>query len=193
MKKLMSLVLMMTIVGITYAQPQKGERTKRKFSAEQMAELKVKQMTLALDLNKSQQAKVHDLIQDGIKEREAFMKDMKAKRAKGEKPGDDDLFKMKSTQLDKKIAHQNEMKSILSETQYESWKKSTKHRATKKHGAMKRGKQMRTKRGKQMRKHGQMRGQRGQKRDTMQNRKMLNKKRKMMKMHKESKELKEKE
>ena len=177
----MSFVLMMAMVGITYAQPQKGERTKRKISAEQIAELKVKQMTLSLDLNKSQQTKVQRLIADGMKERQAFAEDRKAKRAKGEKPSEDEIFKIKSAQLDKKIAHQNEMKSILNEAQYESWKKSTKMRAAK----AKRGKRMKSKRGQQMRKRGQMRGQRGER---GQRGKMKDGKHKEMKMKKELKE-----
>ncbi|MET2985742.1 hypothetical protein [Aureibaculum conchae] len=130
-KKLVIGGLMALLTVGTFAQNQKREFEKPKLTPDQIAELQTKKMTLGLELNESQQKKIYKLNKENAIEREAKRKERMALREKGEKPTGDDLFTRKNTRLDKALAHQKEMKSILNDSQYETWKKSRKHKAHK--------------------------------------------------------------
>lgn len=101
----------------------------KNMTAEELAQLKTKEMTLKLDLSDSQQTKIYDLLVADIKVK-------KQKRAeRQEKSGDDkkelskeEVLKLKNERLDAQIAMKREFKSILNAEQYEKFEKGMKKR-----------------------------------------------------------------
>lgn len=111
-----------------FAQKPKTKPMKPRFNTEQQAELNSKRMVLALDLNEKQQKQVKALELAKAKEREAHRKQREARQKSGEKPSQDELFEMQSKRLDAQIAHQKEMKKILTEEQFVKWQEINKQR-----------------------------------------------------------------
>ncbi len=127
MKNTLIITLMLLTISLQ-AQPHKKGKKYPKFTPEQVAELQTKKMTLQLDLTKNQQDKVFSLHKEiAIKrqEKRAIRKTLGEKR---EKPSDEVLFERRSMRLDVMIAHQNKMKTILEEKQFEAWKKRRRHK-----------------------------------------------------------------
>lgn len=106
----------MTLLAIGISQAQ---NTKRDRSPEQVASIQSKKMTLALDLDATQQARVEQLLLVNAKERQTH------KMNKKDRVQLNDLEKLTrmETMLDKRIAVKREMKSILNADQYKSWEK----------------------------------------------------------------------
>jgi LAS superfamily LD-carboxypeptidase LdcB len=113
MKKILFLMTLLAI-GISQAQ-----NTKRDRSPKQVASIQSKKMTLALDLDATQQARVEQLLLVNAKERQTH------KMNKKDRVQLNDLEKLTrmETMLDKRIAVKREMKSILNADQYKSWEK----------------------------------------------------------------------
>lgn len=129
MKK--AVMALMLLAGLT-AVAQKGERTHRDgyrsmkdWTPEQVATLKTKKMTLALDLTTSQQDQVNVLHLENAKLRQAKMEERKAQKEAGEskKLTSDERYALANARLDRQIAQKAEMKKILTEAQYEKWQK----------------------------------------------------------------------
>lgn len=118
MKKLL-LAGLFAISTIALAQEEKKEH--EKLTLEQKTELRVKQMTLELDLNADQQNKLKKLFLEEGKKRELKLKDRKALREKGERPSADDRFKTRSERLDQQIEMKSKLKEILDEKQLDKW------------------------------------------------------------------------
>ncbi len=127
MKNLLILPLLF-LCTITFAQPahltdlkSHGETHHRsKLSPEQQATLRVKEMTLALDLNEAQQQQIMQLeLQAAMDRKEAFETHKSGKQL-------DSLarFSRRSAYLDKQIEYKNKIKTILSEEQFKKWEKS---------------------------------------------------------------------
>jgi len=144
MKKLFVLALLI-LSGSVFAQRSKHHEAKKQhhkkefmkdLSAEQLATLKTKKMTLALDLNKGQQDKMYALCLAGVKDHrkqmEAHKKAMKKDEGKKPKLTSEEKFQRMNTQLDKKIALMNKVKSILTEEQFQKWQRLQKHAKNKK-------------------------------------------------------------
>lgn len=95
-------------------------------SAEDMATLQTKKMTLALDLNSSQQAQVKALNLENATKRKEMMATRKARKDSGEakKPTQEQRLKMANSKLDHKIAMKAKMKNILNKEQYAKYEKS---------------------------------------------------------------------
>lgn len=128
MKRLaVALALLVSLSAL--AQKQHGHSMhkgpKMDMTAEQMATLQTKKMTLALDLTKAQQQKVMTLNLDEAEFRKSKWEEMKAKRESGEreKPTPEERFERENARLDHQIAHQEKMKEVLSDEQYQTWKK----------------------------------------------------------------------
>lgn len=128
MKKVILLgLLMIGFMGL--AQNERGENRHRAnledLSPEQMATLQTKRMTLDLDLNEAQQKQLQKINLDQATSREKKMKEMKAKKERGEmsKPTSEERYAMQTAKLDKQIAHKAQMKQLLSKEQYEKWEK----------------------------------------------------------------------
>lgn len=128
MKKVFIAVVLLT--GLT-ALAQRGERHGQKerftkdLTVEQLATLKTKKMTLALDLTKTQQQEVMELNLDNAEFRKSEMEERKAQKEAGEakKPTADERFAFQNAKLDRQLTQQEKMKQILNEDQYQLWKK----------------------------------------------------------------------
>ena len=105
--------------------PQHHRSLKADMSVEQLATLHTKKLTLALDLTEDQQKKVMEISLEEVELRKSKREAMKAKKESGEwkKPTSDERFEMENTFLDHQIAHQQKMKEVLTEDQYQTWKK----------------------------------------------------------------------
>lgn len=104
-------------------------------SAEEIATLQTKKMTLNLDLTESQQQKIYNINLEKTKERKA-KRDERDKVKKDNTEGEHiekNRFENLNARLDDKIAHKNEMKSILNADQYEKWERSQKRKGMKRH------------------------------------------------------------
>jgi len=125
MKKTVILVLVMLGITAFAQQKQTPRKEKPNHTPEQIAELRSKELALQLDLNDAQIEKVQALFLRNAIDRQAFEKNRKTtKLEKGERPSDDELFKMKKERLDKQLAHQEEMKKILTPEQFAKWAES---------------------------------------------------------------------
>ena len=129
MKKLMILVAILTV---GFANAQRGERN---LTPEQMASMQSKKMTLVLDLDTKQQARVEQLLLVLAKERVAD----KMNREDRSQLNDLEKITRMENRLDKRIAMKREMKSILNTDQYKRWEKMIAKRAKRKAGKNKRG------------------------------------------------------
>ena len=136
MKTLVYLALALTTLS-GWSQPVRGSHDNRnamkeklaELSPEQLADLKTKKMTLQLDLDE----KHLNQIQNRRQEIE-----------NGKKPKDmtaDELYAFKSQQLDRQLAAKDQLRSILSEEQFDKLEKSVKRgkammlkRASRDHG-----------------------------------------------------------
>lgn len=90
------------------------------FTAEQMATLQTKRMTLLLDLSQDQTKKVFNINLKAAKSRKSKIAEMKNKKEQG-KPNAEERYKMMSGRLDKRIAYKNELEKVLSKEQLEKW------------------------------------------------------------------------
>ena len=97
-----------------------GRQHQQEFSADEMATLRSKQMTLALDLSSTQEKQLQQLLAGRIKERratrEARMKDTTALANPQRR------YEHMNARLDSEIAFRRDLKKILSEPQYEQWR-----------------------------------------------------------------------
>ncbi len=113
---------MLLVVGMTtIAQERKMKHDG--LTSEQKTELRVKQMTLDLDLNESQQKQIKTLLLSEAKERENNKEAFLEKKEKGEKPSKEEMYDRKINRLDNQIEFKAKMKKILNEKQMEKWEK----------------------------------------------------------------------
>ncbi|MEM5566004.1 hypothetical protein WNY78_12855 [Psychroserpens sp. AS72] len=122
-------IAFVTLQAVAQDKRKGGERGERKMmknlSAEEIATLGSKKMTLELDLSTAQQAQVKTVLlaqaterKENMAEREKAKKDDDAK-----KPTKEEVLKMRNAKLDSQIAMKQKMKSILTAEQYEKWTK----------------------------------------------------------------------
>lgn len=121
------------MLGLAAGAQQRGEKHER-LKPEQRAELKAKEMTLALNLNDKQQKDVKTLLLDRSKKAEAAMAERKAARDAGKKHTADERFAMRSKMLDAQIATKAEMRKILTTEQFAKWEKQLENRPKRGHG-----------------------------------------------------------
>ena len=110
MKTLILAAVMM--VGVVVSAQDKKERPEP-LKPEQRAELRVKQIDLALDLNDKQQKDIQKLILERSKKAEQFKAERKSRKQAEKKLTADERFAMRSRMLDERIAMRDEMKKIL--------------------------------------------------------------------------------
>ena len=126
MKKILMAILVMATISVTAQDHNmKGKRGNMKdLSPEQAATLQTKKMTLALDLNESQQSKIKTILTEDATARKAKMEERKANKEDGKKVlTADEKYAMQNERLDHQIARKEQMKSILNTDQYEKWVK----------------------------------------------------------------------
>jgi periplasmic protein CpxP/Spy len=120
------ILAIMMVAGMTVSAQQRVEKGEQ-LKPEQRAELRAKEMTLALDLNERQQKDIKALYLDRAKKAEAARAQFKAAKEAGKKPTADEKFAMKSRMLDEQIAMKAEMKKILTADQYAKWEQKKEH------------------------------------------------------------------
>lgn len=126
MKKLVMAILIMAGITATAQDHQrKGKRGDMKdLTPEQVATIQTKKMTLALDLNKSQQGKIKAILTEDATARKTKMEERKAQKYEGKKVlTAEEKYAMQNERLDHQIARKEQMKSILDDEQYEKWEK----------------------------------------------------------------------
>lgn len=144
MKKLISMALLTIFTTMAHAQEQNEpqKRQRQEFTAEQIAELKTKKMALALDLSDKQQRQIYEINKRNAIERKEKIESLKALRTEKKQLSSDQLFELKKSRLDKQLAQQAEMKKILNDRQFETWRKTRNVRAHKAKRKMAKRKQM---------------------------------------------------
>ena len=133
MKNIASILVFIFVFAFTI-QAQKKRDYKQQLTINQQTSLKVKQMTLVLDLSDKQQQQVTPLLRAAIAFRQAAMKKRKEARKQKKRPSSDEIYAIKSQVLDNKISMKRNMKNILNATQFETFKKMYKQRMKKKKG-----------------------------------------------------------
>ncbi len=123
MKNLFITALLLCGVVINAQRGERGEM--HKLSAEQVATLHTKKLTLALDLSASQQRDIQKLNEENAQLRKEKMQARKmARTEQGAKDlSTDEKFDKQVEHLDRAIAHKAKMKNILTEEQYVKWEK----------------------------------------------------------------------
>lgn len=101
----------------------KQKKMLKDFSPEQTAILKTKKMALALDLNESQQKQMLELNKKWAEVRTKKRAEMKSLNK--EEMSSTEKFNHMNAMLDTKLAHQNELKKVLNEEQYKTWKQAS--------------------------------------------------------------------
>ncbi len=119
--------------GMQQRQKMERSRIAANLSAEEMATLRTKELTLQLDLNESQQKNIKALLVSEISNRKANMQNRPQKgfRKDSTNISSEDFYKMKSERLDHQIEFQNKMKTILTDTQFDTWKSINQQRRNK--------------------------------------------------------------
>lgn len=118
---------------------KRAQKHLKDLTPEQIATLRTKKLTLALDLSASQQRSVLELYTKVAKTRKEKMEARKANKDKNKKLTSEEKYAMMNAKLDAQIAHKKSMKEILSASQYEKWEKimarkgKKKRRGKKKH------------------------------------------------------------
>lgn len=133
MKNIASILTLMFLFTFTI-QAQKKRDYKQQLTINQQTSLKVKQMTLVLDLSDKQQQQVTPLLRGAIAFRQAAMEKRKEVRKHKRRPSSDEIYAIKSQLLDNKISMKRSMKDILNETQFKTFKKMYTQRMKKKKG-----------------------------------------------------------
>lgn len=137
MKKL-AIAAVMLLSVVTFAQEKdKKDESRSKMSQiermtpEQKAELRVKKMTLDLNLNEKQQNELKKLFSENAKKIEAKKTKWKQEKSEAKKMTADERFNAQSKRLDEQIAMKNDLKKILTAEQmakYEEQNKSHKEK-----------------------------------------------------------------
>ncbi|MGB2231957.1 MAG: hypothetical protein ACPH12_03450 [Flavobacteriaceae bacterium] len=123
MKKLLVLSLLFIVSFNSFSQNRKQLGNKLKsFSAEQIATLQTKKMTLSLDLNLKQQNEIFNVFLEEIKFKKTKRGEIN-ERKNNSKEGlsSEEIFNMMNEKLDHQIALNNKMKTILNKDQFLVW------------------------------------------------------------------------
>jgi len=106
--------------------PQGGPHAEmEKLSPAQRRDLRVKEMTLRLDLSTAQQKDMSKIMENADANREKFKAQFAAD--KGKELTADEIYARKSTMLDNKIAEKQSVKKVLNEEQYKKWENAQQH------------------------------------------------------------------
>ncbi|MBU2951898.1 hypothetical protein KO493_14455 [Tamlana agarivorans] len=136
MKKI--LIIAIALIGLQGIAQEKGKEGKRQhnkhhqkmdLTAEQMATLKTKKMTLALDLTASQQSQIQALNLEKSTKRKAMMAERKANKnnEKPKKLTSEERYDKLLARLDSQIAEKAKMQKILNKDQFEKFEKMKKN------------------------------------------------------------------
>lgn len=128
MKQLSVLLVAFVTLNASAQEPPKIKRhkgTRGDMSVAQLAILHTKKLTLALDLTEDQQKEIVKISMEEVRSKKAKRAEMEAKKDGREwkRPTTDEQFEMENAFLNRQIAHHQQMKEILTDDQYQLWKK----------------------------------------------------------------------
>ena len=104
------------------AQKKQFLKNKKSLTTEQLTTLKVKKMTLELELSEIQQNKLTPVIKELISERSAQLDKKRELKNDVKKINPNERYQMANKILDRKIMFQKEMRTILNEEQFKKFK-----------------------------------------------------------------------
>lgn len=133
MKKLALTTLLLLSVIVLSAQRHDRPNSMKELSPEQAATLDTKRMTLALDLDESQQKTLKPILLEQAALRTSKMEERRTKRASGTPATKEERFTMQNERLDHMIAHKAKIKKLLTAEQFTKWEKMQKTRGKDKH------------------------------------------------------------
>jgi hypothetical protein len=110
------------------AQKKQFFKNKKRLTTEQLTTLKVKKMTLELELSEIQQNKLTPVIKELISERSAQLDKKRELKNEVKKINPNERYQMANKILDRKIMFQKEMRTILNEEQFKKFKTLKKKR-----------------------------------------------------------------
>ena len=136
---ILAFVLAFTVSTQAQTEEHHGKRMHKddNLTVEQKTTLTVKRLALTLDLSDAQMQKIKPLVTKQMTKRAAMQKKMKAAKTANKKKGAKGHFKKMNKALDAQLDFQNKMKKILTEKQYEKFKKLKSHKKRKMKGKMK--------------------------------------------------------
>ena len=133
MARIVSLLALFICFSLTInAQKKQFFKNKKSLTTEQLTTLKVKKMTLELELSEIQQNKLTPVIKELISERSAQLDKKRELKNDVKKINPNERFQMANKILDRKIMFQKEMRTILNEEQFKKFKTLEKKRNQKK-------------------------------------------------------------
>ena len=133
MAKIISLLALLICFSLTTnAQKKQLFKNKKRLTTEQLTTLKVKKITLELELSEVQQNKLTPVIAKLISERGIEVNRMRGSKDKVKNIDASNRYQMANRILDRKIMFQKEMRTILNEEQFKKFKTLEKKRNQKK-------------------------------------------------------------
>ena len=129
MARIESLLALFICFSLTInAQKKQFFKNKKRLTTEQLTTLKVKKMTLELELSEIQQNKLTPVIKELISERSAQLDKKRELKNDVKKINPNERYQMANKILDRKIMFQKEMRTILNEEQFKKFKTLEKKR-----------------------------------------------------------------
>ena len=129
MARIVSLLALFICFSLTInAQKKQFFKNKKRLTTEQLTTLKVKKMTLELELSEIQQNKLTPVIKELISERSAQLDKKRELKNDVKKINPNERYQMANKILDRKIMFQKEMRTILNEEQFKKFKRLEKKR-----------------------------------------------------------------
>lgn len=122
------LALFISFSLTTNAQKKELFKNKKSLTTEQLTTLKVKKMTLELELSEVQQKKITPVITKQISERKIEADRMRESKNEIKNIDASNRYQMANKILDRKIMFQKEMRTILNEEQFKKFKTLKKKR-----------------------------------------------------------------
>lgn len=122
------LALFISFSLTTNAQKKQLFKHKKRLTTEQLTTLKVKKMTLELELSEVQQKKLTPVITKLISERKIEADRMRESKNELKNIDASNRYQMTNKILDRKIMFQKEMRTILNEEQFKKFKRLEKKR-----------------------------------------------------------------
>ena len=122
------LVLFISFSLTTNAQKKELFKNKKRLTTKQLTTLKVKKMTLELELSEVQQKKLTPFITKQISERKIEADRMRESKNEVKNIDASNRYQMANKILDRKIMFQKEMRTILNEEQFKKFKRLEKKR-----------------------------------------------------------------
>ena len=123
MARIVSLLALFICFSLTInAQKKQFFKNKKSLTTEQLTTLKVKKITLELELSEVQQNKLTPIIAKLISERVIEVNRMRESKNKVNNIDASNRYQMANRILDRKIMFQKEMRTILNEEQFKKFK-----------------------------------------------------------------------